>query len=59
MQSLANPDKYSVGKPDGITTQGALNGDVYENGTGITSSDALSIQKFKLNLITELPESYK
>ena len=59
MQSLANPDKYSVGKPDGITAQGALNGDVYENGTGITSSDALSIQKFKLNLITELPESYK
>ena len=59
MQSIANPDKYSEGKPDGITSQGALNADVYENGSGITGSDALAIQKYKLNLIAELPESYK
>ena len=51
MQSIANPNKYS------ITAQGKLNGDVYQNGSGITNSDALSIQKFKLQLIDELPES--
>ena len=59
MQAISNPDKYSEGKPDGITAQGVLNGDVYENGTGLTSADALSIQKYKLQLIKALPESYK
>ena len=51
MQSIANPNTYS------ITAQGKLNGDVYQNGSGITNSDALSIQKYKLQLIDELPES--
>lgn len=52
MQSLANPSKYK------LTEQGKANGDVNRNGDGITANDALSIQKYKLSLITELPESY-
>ena len=51
MQSLSNPSKYS------LTEQGKLNGDVNKNGDGITNADALSIQKYKLELIKELPES--
>ena len=43
MQSLSNPDKYG------------LNGDVSGN-DGITNLDALTIQKFMLELITKLPE---
>ena len=59
LQSISNPDKYGV---DGtseyhITSQGVINGDVYDNGTGLTSSDALSIQKYIVELIPELPES--
>ena len=58
MQSIANPDKYGINgsEPTHITSQGKLNGDVYENGSDITSNDALSIQKYRLNLISELPE---
>ncbi len=59
MQSLSNPDVYGEGKPDGITKQGMVNGDVYDNGDGITVNDASSIQSFKLELIDKLPESYK
>ena len=51
MQSLANPSKYQ------LTEQGKANGDVSNRGDGITSADALSIQKYKLQLIDELPES--
>jgi len=51
MQSLSNPSKYT------LTAQGKLNGDVNKNGDGITNADALSIQKYKLELIKELPES--
>ena len=50
MQSLANPSKYK------LTEQGGKNGDVQGNGDGITSKDALSIQKYKLGLISELPD---
>ena len=61
MQSIANPSKFSEtgSDPNHLTAQGALNGDVYENGSGITSQDALSIQKYKLDIIKKLPESYK
>ncbi len=61
MQSLANPDKYGVDGTDThhITLQGTANGDVYQNGTGITANDATSIQRKLLNLIPKLPESYK
>ena len=53
MQSIGNPDKYGKGKADGITAQGEKNGDVESNGDGITNKDALKIQKYKLNIITE------
>lgn len=54
MQVVSNPDKYSKGKPDGITDRGEKNADV--DGTpGLTNKDALAIQKFKLGLISKLP----
>jgi len=53
MQSIGNPDKYGKGKPDGITEKGEKNGDVENNGDGITNKDALKIQRYKLNIITE------
>lgn len=46
MQSLANADEYS------ITAQGQLNGDVVDNGGGITGVDALGIQAYIADLIT-------
>jgi cell wall-associated NlpC family hydrolase len=52
MQSLANPNKYKLSEP------GLYNADVFEAGSGITSNDALSIQKYLLSLITKLPESW-
>lgn len=53
LQSVANADKYAL-KP-----QGALNGDVFNNGDGISAKDALTIQKYDAKQIKELPESYK
>lgn len=41
-----------------ITPDGLVNADVNANGDGISSIDALSIQKFLANVISELPESY-
>jgi beta-galactosidase len=54
MQCVSNPDKYGVGKPDGMTEQGEKNADVVGDGDGVTNKDALQIQRFKLNLIDEL-----
>ena len=48
MQSIANPDKYS------LSLQGQQNGDVDLSGD-ITNKDALAIQQYKLNLIESLP----
>ena len=48
MQSIANPDKYK------LTAEGERNGDVDNNGNGITNGDALKIQQFKLNLVASL-----
>lgn len=45
MQSLSNPDVYS------LTETGKINADVSNHGDGITSSDALVIQKVNINLI--------
>ncbi|MDE6834432.1 MAG: carbohydrate-binding domain-containing protein, partial [Ruminococcus sp.] len=53
MQSIVNPDKF------GFTGQGADNADVYNRGDGITTMDALAIQKLILNLIPALPESWQ
>ncbi len=50
MQSLANPSNYK------LTDQGSKNADCYNVGDGVTNADALAIQKYKLSLITELPE---
>lgn len=59
LQSIAAPDTYGVNgtNKNHITKQGELNGDVCENGNGLTSKDALSIQKLLIKIIKELPES--
>ena len=49
MQSLANPSKFTVARPDLA--------DAYKPGTGVTNQDALSIQKYLLGLISALPEN--
>ena len=56
MQSLANPNKYGINGTDDhhLTEQGSANGDV-EGRNGITSNDALAIQRYLLHLITKLP----
>lgn len=51
MQSLANPSQFKINPAN------ANKADVYQRGTGITNMDALSIQKYLLGLITELPEN--
>lgn len=60
MQVMVNPDVYGLNGSNNshITSEGALNADVCNNGDGMTNMDALSIQKFCLNLISSLPESY-
>ncbi len=47
MQSVSNPDKYK------LSEKGEKNADV-DGLEGITNKDALKIQQYKLNLITEL-----
>ncbi|WP_366509019.1 cohesin domain-containing protein [Ruminococcus sp.] len=56
MQSLANPNKYGISGSDSkhITEQGKLNGDVDDEVKGLTSNDALKIQKYLLKSIKEL-----
>ena len=51
MQMLSNPSQFQ------ITNDGRYNGDVSENGNGITNMDALAIQKYLLDLIQTLPEN--
>ena len=51
MQVATNPDKYAQGKTKlSISALGELNGDV-DGKRGLTNSDALLIQKYKLGLI--------
>ncbi|MGB4092798.1 MAG: carbohydrate-binding domain-containing protein [Ruminococcus flavefaciens] len=59
MQSLSNPSSYGTqgSDPTHLTAEGADRGDVSERGNGITNKDALSIQRYLLQL-TDLPESY-
>ena len=56
IQSIANPSKYGLSGSDSshMTKQGSLNGDVYNNGDGITPKDALEIQRYLLELIDSL-----
>ena len=53
LQNIGNKDKYE------LTPEGKRNADVYDNGDGISSKDALSIMKYDAHLIDKLPESYK
>jgi beta-glucanase (GH16 family) len=52
MQTLANPNKYS------FEDQGRYNADVYQSGTGITGQDATAVQRYLLNSVQNLPESF-
>ncbi len=58
MQALSNPAKYGKqGSDKGhLTAEGEINGDCCNVGDGLTNKDALAIQKYKLELIKELPE---
>ncbi|MDE6092501.1 MAG: cellulose 1,4-beta-cellobiosidase, partial [Ruminococcus sp.] len=46
MQSIANPEEFTV------SAQGKLNGDVIDNGGGLTNLDALAIQYVEIKTIT-------
>lgn len=50
LQYLGNPDQYQLNE------EALANADVCNPGDGITNKDALSIQRYTLNLISELPE---
>ena len=56
MQSIGNPDAYGVSGSDKshITKQGYINADVTGDGDGLTNLDALEVQKYLLNLVSEL-----
>lgn len=61
LQSLGNPDVYGVNgtDPTHITKEGLDLADVYNRGDGITSLDAIAIQRKILKLVPELPESWE
>ena len=53
-QVATNPDQYAQGKSDAsITTQGEINADV-DGKKGLTNSDAILIQEYKLGIIDKL-----
>ncbi len=56
MQAIANSDAYGENGDDKnhITSEGALNADVYDNGSGLTNQDALQIQKYLIHSIASL-----
>ncbi|MGN0615698.1 CotH kinase family protein [Ruminococcus flavefaciens] len=57
MQSLANPNKFGIKGSDNhhITEVGYANADVTGNNDGVTTEDALAIQKYLLGLVKNLP----
>lgn len=57
MQALANPDKYDLNGTDEnhITFVGRANADVEPSVEGLTTEDALTIQKYLLKKIDALP----
>ena len=61
MQSLANPNKYGINGTDErhITDEGLANADCCNAGDGVTTNDALAIQLYKLNLLSQLPGEIK
>ncbi len=58
LQVQANPDKYGTAgsEEEHITEKGLINADCSGSGDGLTTKDALAVQKFMLNMIT-LPEA--
>lgn len=56
MQAIGNPDAYGISGSDKthITKQGMINADVAGDGDGLTSQDAVEIQKYILNLVDKL-----
>ena len=58
MQYVANPDKYGLSGTDKnhMTEAGLTNSDVSGGNDGVTSKDALAIQKYTLKIISKLPE---
>ena len=50
MQAISNADEYKLSEKQADCA------DVYNRGDGVSSMDALSIQKFVADVITELPE---
>lgn len=56
LQSIGNPDVYGLtgSDPTHITDEGLKNADVYENGTGLTTQDAILIQQYILGLVGTL-----
>lgn len=52
MQSIANPDKYGINGTEKtrITEQGQKNADIVGNSDGLTTADALAVQKIMLKL---------
>lgn len=50
LQHLGNEDKYA------LSEQGEINADCYDPGSGVTTKDALAIQKLDAKLITKLPQ---
>lgn len=61
MQALANPNRYGLEGTDEhhITKEGYANADCCNTGDGMTSNDALAIQKYLLKLIDKLPAEIK
>jgi len=57
LQTIANPDKFGENgtEAEHITEQGMINADCSGSGNGLTTKDALAVQKYILKLIT-LPE---
>lgn len=57
LQAIGNPDAYGVNGTDDthITEQGMKNADCFNNGDGITTSDAIAVQKLIVGLVTALP----
>ena len=60
MQALANNDKYGIGGSDknALKEENLDKADCFDPGSGLSVKDALSVQKFLLELIT-LPERSK
>lgn len=57
MQSISNPNKYGMNGTAAVhmTEAGKKNADVYDPGSGVTSMDALTIQRYLMGIHTTLP----